>query len=181
MKSISIKSLLALLLPIVVLGLWTLKLRYQGTSGVDVELPVEGFDPLDPISGHYVSYRLAMGRHDPCRPTTGPLIDRKEERCLCFNGESRPQPNWGGACAARPDDCHLYLKGSCPWSGFTAGVERFYIPESDSAWLQVVPPKSTVIITLNGSGQALVRAFRPENEDYNAWIQRKKAEQKATP
>lgn len=181
MPSISTKALLALLLSIFVLGLWTLKLRSHGPNSVDVELPVQGFDPLDPISGHYVSYRLAMGRHDPCRPTTGPLINRQEERCLCFNADSQPQPNWAGSCATKPDDCHFYLKGSCPWSGFTAGVERFYIPPSDSAWFPVVPPKSTVILTLKSRGQALVRALRPENEDYDAWIQRKKAEQRATP
>lgn len=180
MKSFPVKALLVLLLPIAVLGIWTLQLRYQGTSGVEVVLPVEGFDPLDHISGHYVIYRLAMGRHDPCRPTTGPLIDRQQEQCLCFDDSKRPQPNWGGACKDKPDSCHLYLKGTCPWSGFTAGVERFYIPEGDSPWLAVIPPNSSVTLTLTGSGKGLVKKFLPEGEDYEAWIQRKKKE-KPTP
>lgn len=180
MKS-NIKTLLILIVPLLVLGAWALRLRYQGVSGVDVELPVEGFDPLDHISGHYVTYRLAMGRHDPCRPSTQALIDRQEERCLCFDSGEQPLPNWAGACSARPDDCQLYLKGSCPWSGFVAGVERFYIPEADSPWLKVVPPKSRIVLTLTGSGSALVKEFRPEGEDYNAWIQRKKTEQSPPP
>lgn len=178
---INTKALLIFLLPIVVLGAWTLRLRYQGTSGVDVELPVEGFDPLDHISGHYVTYRLALGLHDPCRPTSNALIDRQEERCLCFDESTKPQSNWAGACTDKPDSCRLYLKGHCPWSGFTAGVERFYISESDSPWLKVVPPKSRIVLTLTGSGQALVKEFRPEGEDYKAWIQRKKTEQPTPP
>lgn len=178
---IKIKLLLIFLLPILVLAAWTLRLRTQGSSGVDVELPVEGFDPLDHISGHYITYRLAMGLHDPCRPTSGALIDRTEPRCLCFDPGPKPQANWAGACAAKPDSCHLYLKGTCPWSGFIAGVERFYIPETDSPYLQVVPPKSRIILTLTGSGEALVKAFLPEGEDYKAWIQRKKTEQKPNP
>ncbi|HYX38825.1 MAG TPA: GDYXXLXY domain-containing protein [Oligoflexus sp.] len=181
MKSSSVKLWVALLLPIVVLGLWTLRLRNQGRSGVDVELPVEGFDPLDHISGHYVTYRLAMGRHDPCRPTSGPLVDREAVQCLCLDESPSHQPSWGGACEQKPSSCDLFLKGTCPWSGFTAGVERFYIPETDSAWLKVVPPKSSIIITLNGSGGGLVKAFRPEGQDYKVWIERKKAEQKPSP
>ncbi|WP_141735194.1 GDYXXLXY domain-containing protein [Oligoflexus tunisiensis] len=174
------KALLVFLLPVIVLGLWALKLRYQGTRGVDVELPIEGFDPRDPISGHYVTYRLAMGRHDPCRPTDGPLINREEARCLCFDTSESPQPNWAGACAAKPSACRLHLQGTCTWSGFTAGVERYYIPEADSAWLKVVPPKSRIILTLTGDGDAQVKAFLPEGEDYNVWIQRQKTE-KASP
>jgi hypothetical protein len=175
-------TLLILLLPIIILLIWTLRLREQGTRGVDVELPVEGYDPLDHISGHYVTYRLSLGRHDPCRPSVdGPLIDRKEERCLCFDDSPQPQVNWAGACADRPKGCQSYLKGTCPWSGFIAGVERFYIPEADSPWLQTVPPKSKVVLTLTGEGGAQVKAFRPEGEDYKTWIQRKKAEQKQAP
>jgi hypothetical protein len=174
-------TLLIFLLPILVLGAWTLRLRWQGTSGVTVELPVEGFDPRDPISGHYVTYRLAMGLHDPCRPGSEGLIHRQEDRCLCFDAKAQPEPNWAGSCADKPLDCSLYLKGVCQWSGFMVGVERYYIPEADSAWLKVVPPKSRVRLTLTGSGKALVKDFLPEGQDYKAWIQRKKAEQTTTP
>jgi hypothetical protein len=175
------KTLAILLLPVLVLGAWTLRLYWQGTSGVTVELPVEGFDPRDPISGHYVTYRLAMGLHDPCRPGSGGLIDRQAERCLCFDARAQPEPSWAGSCADKPMDCSLYLKGTCEWSGFMVGVERFYIPEADSAWLKVVPPKSRVRLTLTGSGKAMVKEFLPEGQKYKAWIERKKAEQKSVP
>jgi hypothetical protein len=176
---INARALPVLLLPVIILGLWTLKLHVQGTRGVDVELPIEGFDPRDPISGHYVTYRLAMGLHDPCRPEGGPLINRDEARCLCFEDGGNPKPNWAGACTAKPSSCHLYLKGSCDWSGFTAGVERFYIPEADSAWLKVVPPKSRIILTLNRGGGAQVKEVRPEGEDYEIWIQRQETKTKS--
>lgn len=175
------KILLIFLLPIVVLGAWTLRLRWQGTSGVSVELPIEGFDPRDPISGHYVTYRLAMGRMDPCRPDGQDLVSREEERCLCFDTEDTHEPNWAGACAAKPMECSLYLKGTCQWSGFMAGVERYYIPEADSDWLQVVPPKSRIILSLTEGGHALVKEFLPEGQNYQTWIERKKAEQKPAP
>jgi hypothetical protein len=176
------RTLLILFLPIIILLIWTLRLRVEGTKGVEVELPVEGFDPLDRISGHYVTYRLSLGRHDPCRPSADrPLIERQEERCLCFDEGPAPQANWAGACAARPKDCRYYLKGTCLWSGFMAGVERYYIPEADSPWLQIVPPKSTVVLSLIGQGAALVKDFRPEGEDYKTWIERKKTEQKPGP
>lgn len=178
---IPVKTLVILLLPVLVLGAWTLRLRWQGASGVIVELPVEGFDPRDPISGHYVTYRLAMGLHDPCRPGTGGLIDRQQDRCLCFDARAQPEPNWAGACEDKPLDCSLYLSGTCQWSGFMVGVERFYIPEADSEWLKVVPPKSRVRLTLTGSGKAMVKEFLPEGEAYGAWMERKKAEQKKAP
>ena len=71
--------------------------------------------------------------------------------------------------------------GTCPWSGFATGIERFYIPEVHSRWLQVIPPRSTIVVTLNRSGQGLVKAFLPEGQPYEEWIQKKKAEFQTPP
>lgn len=168
------KVVITVLIPIIVLLGWTLRLRYLGVSGVEVELPVTGYDPVDPLSGHYVTYRLALGRNDPCLHTNGKVIDRSQEQCLCLDdNKGKREPGWAGPCSDRTGECSLYLKGVCPWTGFIVGIERFYIPEADSKWLGVVPPKSTVVLSLTGGGKALVKAFKPEGRDYAEWIKEK--------
>jgi hypothetical protein len=121
-----------------------------------------------------------LAQHDPCRPTDE-RIDRNDHRCLCFDSNPKPQSNWAGACSQKPQTCEVFLQGTCTGSRFTAGIERFFIPEDHSRWLQVIPPNSSIIVTLNRSGRGLVKAFQPEGQPYADWIQKKKAELQAPP
>ena len=45
-------------LPILFLGIWGLILSFQMNSGIEVRLPIMGYDPRDLLSGHYIQYQI---------------------------------------------------------------------------------------------------------------------------
>ena len=45
-------------LPILFLGIWGVILSFQINSGIEVRLPIMGYDPRDLLSGHYILYQI---------------------------------------------------------------------------------------------------------------------------
>ena len=64
----------------------------------------------------------------------------------------------------------LFIKGTCEGEGFAAGIERFYIPEEDSSYLEVLPPQSTIVLSVTSGGKALGKRLKPGGTDYDKWI-----------
>ena len=117
--------LLALaLLDIVVFGAWITREEAGRRFGVEVRLPVEGYDPRDLLSGHYVRFRLVAARE-------ARALDARWEEGLGYCVDVRSD---GRAHIERvrrvPSDCALFLTAT-----FDAehrpqfGVERFYVDE----------------------------------------------------
>jgi len=152
------KLLLALLLPALVLALWLAKLETRRVQGREVVLEVQAYDPRDLLSGHYLQYAVNYGT-TPCQLN----FDRGQAVvCVCLDPRAADQPAsalWSGACSARPDDCELYLQGTCEYSRFVTGIERFYIPEAYAAKLVQFPPNATIKVRVAGDGSALVKEF----------------------
>jgi uncharacterized membrane-anchored protein len=92
-------------------------------SGPEVRLPIEGYDPRDPISGHYLRFRLLAEREgaDLKPPEPGPV-----ELCLV------EEEGLVHARALRTGDqanCPLFLAGTFDSYRVNLGVERFYVDE----------------------------------------------------
>ncbi len=53
-----------LLLPVICLFVWNCFLWYTKDSGVEITVPVMGYDPRDLLSGHYIRYRIDWDEAD---------------------------------------------------------------------------------------------------------------------
>lgn len=165
----------AFFIPIVVLLLWTLKLSLNQRQGIAVELPIKGFDPRDILSGHYLRFRLDLAAEDPCPMVDNMAVKDDTPRCVCLQ-PTKPLAHitWKGECEAKPSDCSLYIRGRCERQGFFAGIERYYIPEADSAFIPRLPDHSTLVISVQASGTTLPLELKPGGTNYQEWIEARK-------
>lgn len=137
---------LSLILPIIALLYITIISKNTLSNGIDYELSISGFDPIDPLSGHFVTYRIDYG-FDPC--------ENKETKCLCLE----PNPlsiSVSESCST--DSCTSILKGNCENGIFHAGIEKFFIPEERAKEYDTIVRvgHSKLIITIKGD-KALVK------------------------
>lgn len=96
----------ALVVPFVALMGWLLLLTHQRETGAEVTVAVEGYDPRDLLSGHYIQYEIHWGRTNCAQFDKG--ICPQDDFC---NGEAL----WGYQPRTR----------SC----------RFYVPEQNAGTL----------------------------------------------
>lgn len=147
--------IVALVLPILALGTSAWLKSIQRASGVEVILPIEGFDPRDLLSGHYLTYRVDYGV-EGCPSDNGQAsICLRPRRGIYAEGEL-------------PADCTLFIHGQCENNLFNAGIERFYIPEEDSTMLEekVRQNKGEIVLSVDTDGNAAIRDLLIEGK---AW------------
>lgn len=80
-------------LPILFLGMWGVSLKIQMNSGLEVRLPIRGYDPRDLLSGHYIQYQIDWENAD-CR---------QFENGICPKDEFCVKSLWGGK------QCRFYI------------------------------------------------------------------------
>ncbi|PKL39063.1 MAG: hypothetical protein CVV44_09360 [Spirochaetae bacterium HGW-Spirochaetae-1] len=158
MTGLNKKLAAALLIPIVMLALLTLYKAVKIYSGRKVIIPITGFDPRDLLSGHYLTYRLALNT-DVC---SGHDRDRGN-LFLCLSLDKN-----GAVIGSYPmeyldedwrDRCSAVLKGTCRRGSFMAGIERFYIPENESVLLDraVRQGKGSLVVSIDNKGNASIK------------------------
>lgn len=138
---------LALLLPIIVLAGNTWMHYQQRMAGETVILPIEGFDPRDLLSGHYLIYRVdyGIGENSDC-PATDVAAS------ICLSPERRVYP-----IDELPESCTQFIRGNCDSNAhFVSGLERFYIPEQYAAVLdeKVRNKQGKLVVSVDQSGNA---------------------------
>ncbi|WP_028490002.1 GDYXXLXY domain-containing protein [Thiothrix lacustris] len=137
----------ALALPILALAGSAYLKSVQRNSGEAVTLPISGFDPRDLLSGHYLIYRVDYGVEVTCDKQQGPAsVCLKPKRGFYPTGEL-------------PTDCTLFIHGQCNDGAFSAGIERFYIPD---AYAQVLEDKvrdrqGELVLAVDDQGNAAIR------------------------
>lgn len=138
--------LIALLLPILVLIALTFYKRHLLTSGVEITLPISGYDPRDLLSGHYVIYTVDYGVPNLCNQAKD---IRQAYICLENKTVSYTSPKY----------CKIFIKGICNNGRFIAGIEKYYIPESAASHLdtEVRAKKAKIVISVKPNGQAQVK------------------------
>lgn len=138
---------LALLLPIVVLAGNAWMHYHQRISGETVTLPIEGFDPRDLLSGHYLVYRIDYGIEDDTNCPTSDIA-----ASICLAPERRVYP-----ADELPENCTQFIRGNCDSNAqFISGLERFYIPEEYAGVLdeKVRNQQGKLVISVGESGNA---------------------------
>jgi uncharacterized membrane-anchored protein len=89
--------------------------------------------------------------------------------CVCIeDGTPYASVSREGRCGEI--SCDFTMKGRCDGLRFTAGIERYYFPEKFKDKLAVVPPQSSVTISLSSSGQAVVKSMQVDDLDLLEWL-----------
>lgn len=142
-----------LLLPIGVLLFQVTGHEIDRNKGQRVHFLVEGYDPRDILSGHYLTYSVNYQNAGECSDTSG-----AEERdvILCIQDKQKIPRNMRFCEPGQNDKscaCHLKIKGRCSYKTFTAGIEKYYIPESKAALLDQQIRKEGAIIEVSVTPQ----------------------------
>ncbi len=161
MKLAHWRLLAALIFPVVALLALTGYKAYKVHAGVEVILPIAGYDPRDLLSGHYLIYRLDLPE-ETC-PASEP--DR-DPVYLCVDKRSSPVSTHVVYSGNRTDhdDCAAIIRGRCEGGGFLAGVERFYIPEQHSRLLDRIvrgwgkdSGRTKLVLSVDLAGKAVIK------------------------
>lgn len=150
----------AVALPLVVLFGMMFARQARLSRGSQVVLPIEGFDPRDLLSGHYLTYRINYGASADCYGGQG--AGRKLYACLKKKSGDEGlyrASRFIGADDILDSDCSLFIAGRCENGRFAAGVEKFYIPEQHAASLDkaVRTGKGKIVLKVSGSGAAAIQ------------------------
>jgi uncharacterized membrane-anchored protein len=150
----------ALIFPIAVLGTLTGYRHYVYTTGQEITLPISGCDPRDLISGHYLAYQIDYDVKDICKPI--PIPSMPATICLT--------PKMFSYGESPPKTCTLFIRGTCESSQFSAGIERYYVPEHQGEILEkeVRSKKASILISVTKNGDALVKDLLIDGKSWKA-------------
>ncbi len=157
MAALNKKLAAALAVPIIFLALLCAYKAFKVMAGKKIIVPITGFDPRDILSGHYLTYRLKLDAGDACQGTDW---DRDNiSLCLALDGGGTVI---GSVPMYHDDDenlCDALLSGKCSGGSFVAGIERFYIPENESAALDraVRSGEGSLVVSVDRKGKAAVK------------------------
>jgi uncharacterized membrane-anchored protein len=158
-------------LPVTYMAFWLASLALVVSSAKEITLRVEGYDPRDLLSGHYLRYQVNYGISIPND------LANDGDICACFDEEpaTPASARWIGSCAEMKDDeCPLHIRGRVGWgSRFEAEIERYYIPEQYAEQLQRVPENTTIRVAVPTNGRAIVRGMYVDGVDIVEWAKRR--------
>lgn len=134
---------------------------FKRGSGVEVTIPIVGYDPRDLLSGHYLVYRLDVGDNicSAKQPDVDPVY-----LCVIQNNQEVSMHRVYSSDQSIYRECTTIIKGRCDRTNFVAGVERFYIPEQHSQLLDRIvrgwgeaDNRAQLVIAVDGDGNAVVK------------------------
>jgi len=161
-----VRLLVSLTLPILILG-GILTMRNIGrTHGIEVVLPVQGYDPRSLLAGHYVQYQIRYGSRHECSPP------RKAVMCLNI-----VLGDWKGRVLAegqKPNNeiCQAFIIGNCHYRQFTAGVEKFYIPEEHMYKIDnaISHGRAKIVLNINAHGHAAIKNMLIDDRNWDEYV-----------
>lgn len=164
---------LALFIPLLVMAAWAAVEFFYRETATTVEFKIEGYDPRDLLSGHYIQYRVAYG-DDDCSGNLPASSASGVCKCLKPGPDGLHIAYWTGACDQRNiQACPLFIKGSCQLgSRFVAGIERMYFSEDLAPQLAQVPEKSTIRVGVTKSGKARVQTLLINGVEFEQALKR---------
>jgi uncharacterized membrane-anchored protein len=117
------------LLDLVVFGGWITREELARRSGPEILLPIEGYDPRDLLSGHYLRFALVASREALALETAsaprglGFGVDRY---CLERGADGRDHVT---RRMTEGEPCATFLTGQRTFGRINFGVDRVYIDE----------------------------------------------------
>jgi uncharacterized membrane-anchored protein len=135
---------------VLVFGGWISSLE-AGLRRDTVKLPVEGFDPRDLLSGHYVRFRLAAERE---AAALLPPDDRARIGAVSFCAEVSDGFVHPVRVRAPGEGCPMLLTGEVSGRSVRFAADRFYVDERRAREVAVVRtgPRTYLVATLDEGG-----------------------------
>jgi hypothetical protein len=176
------KTALVILIPIFALVSWVVSLEYQIATSQKIRIRVEGYDPRDLLSGHYINFSISTADKSPCKDQNS--NNTGAAYCLCYIPSSDGiyhDPSWGGLCESKPKNCETFIRGLCNWNRFTVSADRYSFPEYYASVLQVLPPDSSAYVSVNKDGTTKVVKLYSKDQTLEDYAQQKLQESYLTP
>jgi uncharacterized membrane-anchored protein len=153
----------ALVFPILVLAALIIYKQVRVMIGKEIILPISGFDPRDILSGHFLIYRIDYGiqNNDICRN-----YDNNNDAYICLKKDSSRPDTYFSTISPDKDlfesedeECFAVIKGKCKDGLFTAGIERFFIPEGYAYSLDSAVRNShgKIVLSVTKGGSAAIK------------------------
>lgn len=141
------KLILAVSLPIVFITSFALYKSYQLTTGREIVLPISGYDPRNLLSGHYLIYTVDYGIKNICHPSSA----IKKNGYLCLNPKEFSYK--------KPKHCPLFIKGTCEYRRFDAGINRYYVSEGEAKDLNrfVIDGAGSLLLSVQSDGETQIK------------------------
>ena len=152
----NIKLAAALILPVLCLIGLTVYKAAKIAAGKEIVIPITGYDPRDLLSGHYLTFRLDLDNESLCADYNNnhsPVY-----ACLRQLENNELNVNMANDASAEPG-CDAKLMGKCEYGIFSAGIERFYIPEEYAAELDKIirNGKVKILVSIDKNGKAIIK------------------------
>ncbi len=137
----------ALAFPILGLLILTGIRAYRASTGYEMTFHVDGYDPRDLLSGRYVLYRVNYGPTDRCDEDRQQSLDysrndknnREFEHCVCYSDPPDPDTGYWQSCESIEEaSCPVFIRGTCNYGRFSAGIEKFFVPEEKADYYDQV-------------------------------------------
>lgn len=147
MKPLTVKRLLVgmAVLDVLVFGGWVAR-EESLRAGEQIALPMDGFDPRDLLSGHYVQFRLLAGRETVAlMPEDGPVT-----ACLERGADGMHHVTHLRA----PGETCTFITGKSQPYLVDYGVDRFYVDERRAGEVGRVTtgPTTYLVVAIDGEG-----------------------------
>lgn len=146
--------LISLLIPIGALLLLTFFKAYSLSTGLKFILPISGYDPVNPISGHYVTYQVNYGVQ-----VCAEYNKFSNEDCICLKHGEESSHSYISECSKNLlKNCDAFLRGKCKYGRFEAGIEEYFIPEEKAKDIDAIvrKGKSKIKISVTKDGHGMV-------------------------
>jgi len=149
---------IGLLFPILALMALAGYRQFLSVTGKEVILPISGYDPRDLLAGRYLRFTINYDVPDVCPKKSY----NKENAFMCLDPKQFSY--------TEPEQCATLIKGICRYNQFTAGIERFYIPEKNARYFEDLLRSSqdaSVVLSISSSGDAQVKDLLINGQSIN--------------
>lgn len=146
---------IALIFPIVALVALTAYKKYVLSFGIEIILPISGYDPRDLLSGHYLIYQIDYGVDGICAGNSG-----QQTGYICLEPKMFSY--------STPAGCSKLIRGTCNYGRFEAGIEKYYLPQGKAKDLedQIRSKTASIVLSITQSGQAQVKDLLVNGESW---------------
>lgn len=138
------KIILALAIPCFALFSMAVYHQVLIMTAPEHEFEIEGYDPRDLLSGHYLQFKIKYPTKIECnRPTDAAMCVSPAVRLITDNNFK---------------DCQQWINGTCNYGVFSDSLTRFYVPAERAAILEAAVQKgrATVKVAVT-QGNAVIK------------------------
>lgn len=167
------RLLVSLLFPILALVALTGYKAYKQIAGVQLTIPITGYDPRDLLSGHYLTYRLDFKQHI----CPGYNLENQMFVCVVQLDNYLSASEVSSPSRSSNPECTAIIRGNCDQGRFTAGVERFYIPEQHSVQLDRIvrgwganANRAKLVISVDRHGKAVAKNLLIDDKPWQDYL-----------